>query len=98
MGRKRRHEILDRVKQEMAHGDVRRVRARLSTAEPTLYRNSLETGMGAQQLNRQRHVCANVIGHGEPRAFLVRIQDADFRHDSSKQVDEISATERDRSE
>lgn len=73
MGRKSRHEVLGRVKQEVAHGDVCRICSWFSTAKPAFARNPLEAGMAAQQFNRQGHVEADLIGQIEPRAFVVRI-------------------------
>ena len=47
VGHESSHKILDRVKKEVAHGDVCRICSRLSVAKASLDRNSLETGMDA---------------------------------------------------
>jgi len=47
VGRKRREEVLQRIKQKMAHYDVRGVGSRFSPSGPTVDGNSLETWMAA---------------------------------------------------
>jgi len=44
VGRKRREEVLLRIKQKMAHYDVRGVGSRFSPSGPNVDGNSLETG------------------------------------------------------
>src|SRR5882724_5027019 len=56
VGNKSGQEVFHRIKQEMAHRDVCRIGPRFSAAKPALDGNAFETGMGAQERNRHRHV------------------------------------------
>src|SRR3984957_11060288 len=80
MRQKSRHKVFDGIKQKVAHRHECRICSRLNAPDSALDRNSLESGMSAQELNRQRHMRIDVITHIEPRAFIVRIENTDFRH------------------
>jgi len=80
VGRKRREEGLLRIKQKMAHYDVRGVGSRFGPSGPTLDGNSLETGMAAEQFDRSRYVPVQVITDIKASPLVIRIKNADLCH------------------